>query len=588
MGKPVPSFAQLLLTYRHRLGLSQQEVATMGNIYASDLSKMERGKKEPPRAEVVLRLIDELWLSHTEAREFVIAAGYSEDILKRAKYDPSKYPPIAVEDVEEKLQGSHGRWPVLELDTDRKIVAANLLAFRLWKAIEETAEAIKPKQLLGENIYTVLVRPENFNRISMPAKENDFWYTFLAIWNKLKDALPQSIVTTFEEVIEAHPILSLILRYGVVNIEQDWMYNLDILPPEASLLSDRSVLYLKFQLEVERIMKGEEHKGFLVSCHPIKSFTQEWVDREYNRLISTYGKEAFVQRVLDTHHREEEEKYPSFFPALHHDELWEINFENRAFIMLFDEGEEFLHKHYFELLLSPHITALMSKLDKQELVILVHQFLQQTKDYDNDEQYVHLKARLLELPAFQALLEELWSASSDPTFQLIKGVPCFSIEVRCPFTDVLKLSFDIVVRQPYPNEADYRITFIPTTNATKAVLILLRLQRNGNVLSSIGTTEYEQLSWLLIVLKTIREGFTKKKGQADWGWHPEHAFKKLYNTFKVEDNLNPENIKLHVTWVLRQLLFDDESRQEGLLAILNSFVGRLGEQASFASQFLLK
>jgi transcriptional regulator with XRE-family HTH domain len=33
------------IKYRHRLGFSQQEVAKMAGIYASDLSKMEREEK---------------------------------------------------------------------------------------------------------------------------------------------------------------------------------------------------------------------------------------------------------------------------------------------------------------------------------------------------------------------------------------------------------------------------------------------------------------------------------------------------------------------------------------------------------------
>src|SRR5690348_14139314 len=107
MVEPRPSFADLLLSHRRRLGLSQQDVATMAGIYASDLSKMERGKKDPPRAQIILRLVDGFQLSHAEAREFAIAAGYTEAILDRMKFEPSKYPPIAPEIAEEKLQGSY-------------------------------------------------------------------------------------------------------------------------------------------------------------------------------------------------------------------------------------------------------------------------------------------------------------------------------------------------------------------------------------------------------------------------------------------------------------------------------------------------
>lgn len=590
MDEPVPSFGQQLLTYRRRLYLSQQEVAKMVGIYASDLSKIERGEKKPPRAEIVLRLIEALQLSHTERRAFVIAAGFSEAILKRAKYDPSKYPPVAQEVVKEKLHGSYGHWPVLELDTDRKILSANLLAFRLWGALGEATQELMPDLLLGENVYTVLVRPENLSRISMPAKKSDFWYTFLAIWNKLKERTPQSTVTAFEAVIETHPVLRLILRYGSVNIERDWVYDLDILPPVISPVSDEPEMYLKFQIEVERIMKGEKYKGFLVSYHPVKSFTQDWVEREYTRLIATYGEEAFVQREPDTHLIEEKEKYPSFFPAVHHNAVWTINFENRAFILLFDNGEEFRNKHYFEMLLSPRIIALMGGFAKEKLLLPVRQFLHQTKDRENDPHYAAIKTRLLRLPAFQTLLTDLWQTSPEAHAQPAQGMPCFSIAVVCPYTDTVQLSFAIVARRPYANEADYRITFVPTTNVTKVVLILLRLQNDGDVLSLIGATEYEQLLWFLVVLKTVKEGLPKQKGQADWGWHPEGAFKKLHSTLTIETEqsaISPsEVVKLHITWTLTQLSIDRESSQEALVAILNGFVGKLKEQDPTTYQFL--
>jgi len=370
------------------------------------------------------------------------------------------------------------------------------------------------------------------------------------------------------------------------------MYNLDILPSGASPLFDAPEVYLKFQVEVERIMDGEEHKGYLVSFRPIKSFTQEWIKREYTWLIDKYGKDSFVQHEIDTHLREEEEKYPPFFPAIHHNELWEINFENREFIMLFDEGKEFINKHFFEMLLSPNITVFTEIIDKQKLIILVRKFLQQTKDYENNEQYEHIKDHLLELPAFQMLLTELWSTPSETLSPSARGAPYFSIEQVCPFTDVLKLSFDIIARQPNINEKDYRITFVPSTNVTKVTLILLRLQKNEAILSSIGTTEYEQLLWLLAILETIRDGLTKKKGKADWGWHPEQAFKKLHSslTRAPEQGTVPtlETMRLRVRWILAQLLVDSKSRQEELLALLKSFLVKLGEQVSYVYEFFPK
>jgi hypothetical protein len=258
--------------------------------------------------------------------------------------------------------------------------------------------------------------------------------------------------------------------------------------------------------------------------------------------------------------------------------------------MLFDEDGYFHNKHYFEMLLSPRITALTEGFYQQNLVPLVRRFLQKTKDYYKSEQYMQVRKQLLEIPVFRSLLTEVFPIEPEDLSRCVKGMTCFSIKAMCPFTETLTLSFDITARQPYASEKDYRVSFVPTNNLTKVVLVLLRLQKEAVICSSIDKTEYGQLVWLLVILRTIREGLTKHKGLEDWGWHPKDAFKQLHSTLMVsEDALTSvEDIKLDIKWDLAQLIFDCETNQEELLIRLVRFVSTFRGQAACAHRFLLE
>src|SRR2546421_7055859 len=136
------SFGELLLFYRRRLGLTQQELADRVSnhsgvsIHSSELSRYERNSKDRPRVEIILSFIDVLNLSRAEAREFIEVAGYSPSILQWPRFDPDKYP-VAEGNILERLHGSHGYWPIWELDSGGRIISANLLALCLWNALSD-------------------------------------------------------------------------------------------------------------------------------------------------------------------------------------------------------------------------------------------------------------------------------------------------------------------------------------------------------------------------------------------------------------------------------------------------------------------
>ncbi len=611
MQQTMPPFGQLLLMYRRRMGLSQQQLGVMagGHLYAGDISKIERGLKDPPPGPVILKWVTGLHLSHSEARQFIEAAGYSPDLLlEQAPFFSSRpYPAVLESIVDKRLHGARGFWPVWETDRSGKITKVNLLTYRIMGGLENIGDPIKPRTLLGKHIFEVYAH--NLSKISAPRHFHDFWFTTIAVWKKLRGQVPTQIIHTFETAINSQPVLSLILQYGTVNIEREWEFYLSISPSEAGAAFDEPVAALEFHVEVERVDTDDrrEHVGFLFTCQPLMPYTIHRIAGEYKRLIDIYGKEAFVQQEHDTHLLEEQERYPSFWPAFHLNKLFEIIFENSEFLKLYgveeSEGRVFLDRHLFEMLLDPATTNRMKGIHRQVLLALITQFISRTKDLalrkDAQgealyEQYTRIMSGLKDQPAFA----ELWSSVSlsDVLTQHNGQLPSFHVESACPFASIM-LSFDVVIRELSEIYEDHRVTFIPSTNATKAALLLLRL-RSLKLVHGASTSstedeadqekrkahEQKQLLVLYTALKAVRVGLTKKQG--DGNWKLEDEFRQLYADEAKLAAKGAEaftDIKAKSKEVLLQFLLDDPERQDAMIAILIEFTKPL----SYAHTFLL-
>ena len=75
------TFGELVVRLRRRLGMTQRTLAARTQLHPSQLSRMEKGKENPPGVEKVLLLVDALHLTAEDATEFVEAAGYSTQVL---------------------------------------------------------------------------------------------------------------------------------------------------------------------------------------------------------------------------------------------------------------------------------------------------------------------------------------------------------------------------------------------------------------------------------------------------------------------------------------------------------------------------
>jgi hypothetical protein len=85
-------------------------------------------------------------------------------------------------------------------------------------------------------------------------------------------------------------------------------------------------------------------------------------------------------------------------------------------------------------------------------------------------------------------------------------------------------------RMVHTDIRDYQVTLVPENYETEVALILLHLQfvalkfyeDNPDFMTSIM-----QFLWLLIVMRTVKEGLTRGDEEEDTTWEPESAFGQI-------------------------------------------------------------
>lgn len=320
------SFGERLTQYRKALGMNQSVLAERSGLTTSHLNRIERGTRKPPRLESVLRIMEELHLTYEEAVELVELAGYSSSVLREiygaqeirsssektqipgtvpgprfnrvekenVGFDPSRYPPRTRVTLQERLWGRERPIPAWYLSRESRIIAANLLAYWLWGSPLD--EEIRREDILGASIFEIIARPWNFERITMPAKEDDFWWDTISNFRETEQKLPKNMISTFKITILKHPLLRLIYSYGdQIETSPSYKCFLKMLSPQIAFpLSQED--YLEFWGTIELIQAHLSVEGILVSFQPANNHTRNIIEREYQHLIALYGNDSFVQQ----------------------------------------------------------------------------------------------------------------------------------------------------------------------------------------------------------------------------------------------------------------------------------------------------
>ncbi len=69
-------FAEKLRFFREKKGLSQNALAKIAEINTSYLNRLESGKREPPKKEIIMRLSEGMGLTDQEQDELLMEAGH--------------------------------------------------------------------------------------------------------------------------------------------------------------------------------------------------------------------------------------------------------------------------------------------------------------------------------------------------------------------------------------------------------------------------------------------------------------------------------------------------------------------------------
>lgn len=582
------TFGSLVASYRRRAKMSQEELGKAINLHATDVSKIERHERKPPKLDHTLKLIEALHLTNNEATELLQVGGYPTTVLQM-KYDPTVYPPTTREQAETRLKGDRGYWPVWILDEKGTVLAANLLILWVWEGL--LGDKLDAAHFLNFNVFDIYSRPENIKRIAMPQKVSDFLYTKILVFKKLEELLPPQTVSNFKEVILNHPVLRLIYLHADNELGEEWSYTLKILQPHTNLLSEHREEYLEFEGSVERIIENDDLKGYVVTYQPLKG-TIKFIEQEFHRLIEHFGKEAYVQ-YQGTHAMDELPKYPSFYPFLTHDVLFYITGENNTHHLMV--GEDIVGKHFLELFVSGQVREMMGEsLADTTALNAMQAFFILTAPYQKEQHPIHVRYEqvreyLSSSPKFENFFDIFWNRFTPSDFSRIPQdgeVQCEPL-LTCRFCPDFRLSFLSISYFPTNQRPDYIIMLEPTNTETKIALILLHLDEAASAPEYIGMTEPDQLRWFLAVLKTVSEGITK--GLTDTQWEPESAFQRIQTEFTVQFGSSTQQIEEKLRRQV-QIAFLELYLQEGVAsreAILDIFIS-FTKEANYIHNLLMR
>src|SRR6266566_1948104 len=123
------NFGSLIAFYRRRAKLNQEEFGKLVGLHPTDVSKIERGQRRPPKIEQAQKMLEVLDLSPDKKWNVMRAGEYTASVMDVGQFDPAVYPRVTDTDADARLQGERGFWPVVRLDTLGNIIAANLLYF---------------------------------------------------------------------------------------------------------------------------------------------------------------------------------------------------------------------------------------------------------------------------------------------------------------------------------------------------------------------------------------------------------------------------------------------------------------------------
>ena len=430
-------------------------------------------------------------------------------------------------------------YPALYIDTRGVIRGANLMAFWLWNTLQ-LAEPIRPDTLLGRSIFSIYAN--NFQRI--PIEQNsEFYEKKSSIVKRMKanSSLESPIYDRFINAMKTNPQLEKMYEQAQHYSDYEWEHPFSIVPP-AHIETSR---LLDFQVTTYRL---EGDGGFLCMHTPTASTLPD-IEEQYGLLIEEYGDNAYVQ--LDDQSQatiDNNQQLPKFgthfrayYPALIQDPLWYISGENKAHQLLI--GNSVVGAHFFELFFAPQLREWMEPIQETSAPRAIKYFTAFTSTFLKEEHEFHAECeqtmtRLLQLQDFRYMLEVSRKLPIRLYIPDNTEAPFYTCRVILPWplSPQITLQFRSMVKIMHRNWLvrsdihDYQVTLVPENYETEVALILLHLVSASQCYHEDNPgfmTSFMQFTWLLIVIRTVKEGLTRGDEEGDTTWEPESAFGRI-------------------------------------------------------------
>jgi hypothetical protein len=437
-------------------------------------------------------------------------------------------------------------YPALYIDTRGVIRGANLMAFWLWNTLQ-FAEPIRPDTLLGRSIFSIYVN--NFQRI--PTELNsEFYAKKSSIVKRMKanSSLELPIYDLFISAMKRDPQLEKMFEQASLYPDNEWEHPFRIISP-AHIDTSR---LLEFQVTTYRLA-GDS--GFLCMYNPTGSTLPD-IEDHYGLLIEEYGDNAYVQ--LDDQNQDtiENNQLPSkfgshfrvYYPALIQDPLWYISGENKAHQLLV--GSSVVGAHFFELFFAPQLHEWMGPIQETSAPRAIKYFNVFTVTFLDEEHELHAeyeqtKLRLLQVQDFRNMLEVSRKLNIRLYIPDNTEAPFYTCRVILPWplSPQITLQFRSMVKIMHRNWLvhtdirDYQVTLVPENYETEVALILLHLVSASQSYHGDNPgfmTSFMQFTWLLIVIRTVREGLTREDEEGDTKWEPESVFERIRDKLAIE------------------------------------------------------
>jgi hypothetical protein len=211
-------------------------------------------------------------------------------------------------------------------------------------------------------------------------------------------------------------------------------------------------------------------------------------------------------------------------------------------------GNSVVGMHFFELFFAPQIREWMGPIQETSAPRAIRYFDMFTVTFLSEEHELHAEyeqtmKRLLQLQDFRNLLEVSRKLGVRLYIPDNNETPFYTCRVILPwpFSHEITLQFRSMVRIIHRNRLvhtdirDYQVILVPENYETEVALILLHLFAISQAYHEDNpgfTPSFKQFLWLLIVIKTVKEGLTQ--GDEDTTWEPESAFGRIRDELAME------------------------------------------------------